>query len=122
LTRYFKVLAASKLIPGVIAAIQTFGNRINVHPRLYFLVTEGAVDKAGLFYEISPIDDWRLAEPFGWEVLADLLRKELLRPEWFVLSDLHRFSNRVILFSRAPVAQWIERRTPDPMREVLLTS
>jgi hypothetical protein len=57
LTQYFEVLAGSKLIPGVIAAIQTFGNRINVHPRLHFLVTEGAVNKAGLFYEIPPIDD-----------------------------------------------------------------
>ena len=52
LTRYFEVLAGSELIPGVITAIQTFGNRINVHPRLHFLVTEGGVDKAGLFYEI----------------------------------------------------------------------
>jgi hypothetical protein len=122
LTRYFEVLAGSELIPGVITAIQTFGNRINVHPRLHFLVTEGGVDKAGLFYEMPPIDDWRLAELFGWEVLADLLREELLSPEWFALSDLHPLSDRVILFSRAPVAQWIERRTPDPIRVILLTS
>src|SRR4030043_684791 len=84
LTRYIEVLAGSELIPGVITAIQTFGNRINVHPRLHFLVTEGGVDKAGLFYEMPPIDDWRLAELFGWGVLGDLLRKGLLSPEWFV--------------------------------------
>jgi hypothetical protein len=33
-------------MPGVIAAIQTFGDRINLHPHLHFLVTEGRVDEA----------------------------------------------------------------------------
>ena len=40
LTRYFEVTTGSELIPGVIAAIQTFGDRINFHPHLHFLVTE----------------------------------------------------------------------------------
>jgi hypothetical protein len=69
-------------MPGVIAAIQTFGDRINLHPHLHFLVTEGGVDKAGLFHKIPRIDDSRLAELFAREVLADLVRKELLSPEW----------------------------------------
>ena len=43
LTRYFEVLTGSELRPGVIAAIQTFGDRINLHPHLHFLVTEGGV-------------------------------------------------------------------------------
>jgi uncharacterized OB-fold protein len=30
-------------MPGVIAAIQTFGTKINFHPHLHFLVTEGGV-------------------------------------------------------------------------------
>jgi hypothetical protein len=37
---------------GVIAAIQTFGNKINFHPHLHFLVTEGGVDEAGLFHKV----------------------------------------------------------------------
>jgi hypothetical protein len=69
-------------MPGVIAAIQTFGDRINLHPHLHFLVTEGGVDGAGVFRKISRIDDSRLAELFGREVLASLVRKELLSPEW----------------------------------------
>ena len=69
-------------MPGVIAAIQTFGDRINFHPHLHFLVTEGGVDEAGVFHKILRIDDSRLAELFGREVLADLVRKELLSPEW----------------------------------------
>jgi hypothetical protein len=62
--------------------IQTFGARINFHPHLHFLVTEGGVDEAGEFHKVPRIDDARLAELFGREVLADLVRKELLSPGW----------------------------------------
>jgi hypothetical protein len=82
LTRYFKVTTESELMPGVIAAIQTFGARINRHPHLHFLVTEGGVDKAGLFHKVARLDDSRLAELFSREVLDDLVHKELLSPEW----------------------------------------
>jgi len=34
---------------------------------------------AGVFHKIPRIDDSRLAEIFAREVLADLIRKELLR-------------------------------------------
>ena len=40
------------------------------------------MDEAGLFHKIPRIDDSRPAELFAREVLADLIRKELLRPEW----------------------------------------
>ena len=53
---------------------------INFH--LHFLVTEGGMDEAGVFHLVSRIDDARLAEIFAREVLADLVRKELLSPEW----------------------------------------
>jgi len=49
---------------------------------LHFLVTEGGVDEAGVFQKIPRIDDSRLAEIFAREVLAMLVRKELLSPEW----------------------------------------
>ncbi|MFZ2053827.1 MAG: hypothetical protein WAU81_06480 [Candidatus Aminicenantales bacterium] len=32
LTCYFEVTTGSELMPGVIAAIQTFGKRMNLHP------------------------------------------------------------------------------------------
>jgi len=62
--------------------IQTFGDRINLHVHLHFLVTEGGTDEDGVFHEIPRIDDSRLAEIFAREVLAMLVRKELLSPEW----------------------------------------
>ena len=82
LIRYFEIVAESDLMPGVIAAIQTFGDRINLHPHLHFLVTEGGVDEAGIFHKVSRIDDSRLVELFAREVLASLVHMELLSPEW----------------------------------------
>jgi ribosomal protein S27E len=78
---YLEAAAGTALEPGIVA-IQTFGDRINLHPHLHFLVTEGGVDGAGLFYKIPRIDDLRLASLFGREVLANLVRRELLSPEW----------------------------------------
>jgi len=62
--------------------IQTFGDRINLHVHLHFLVTEGGVDEAGVFHKIPRVDDSRLAEIFAREVLAFLVGRELLSPDW----------------------------------------
>jgi len=45
-------------------------------------VTEGGTDAAGVFHQIPRIDDLRLAEVFGREVLAFFVGRELLSPEW----------------------------------------
>jgi len=82
LTRYFEVVTGSALTPGVIAAIQTFGDRVDLHPHVHFLVTEGGVDEAGVFHKVSGIDDTRLTELFAREVLDFLVHQELLSPEW----------------------------------------
>jgi hypothetical protein len=50
--------------------------------RLHFLMTEGGVDEAGLFYKVPRIDDSRLAEIFARGVLRLLVGKGLLNPEW----------------------------------------
>lgn len=46
---YFQAGAGTALEPGVIAVIQTFGERIHFHPHPHLLVTEGGVDEAGAF-------------------------------------------------------------------------
>ena len=56
--------------------------RINFHPHLHLLLTEGGVDRAGIFHRLPRLDDARLAEIFGREVLALLVSKGLLSPEW----------------------------------------
>jgi len=80
--RQIAIMTGSALAPGVIAAIQTLGDRINLHPHLHFLATECGVDAAGVFHQIARLDDSRLAEVFAREVLAMLVRKELLNLEW----------------------------------------
>jgi hypothetical protein len=70
------------LMPEVVAVIQIFGDHINFHPHLHFLVTEGGVDEAGVFHNISCIDDSRLAALFAREVLGFLVQRELFSPEW----------------------------------------
>jgi len=79
---YFEAVTGEPLIPGVIAVIQTFGDRINFHPHLHLWVTAGGLDAKGVFHEIARIDDARLSELFAREVLAMLVAKELLSPEW----------------------------------------
>jgi len=80
LTRYFEVVMGSVLMPGVIATIQTFGDGINFHPHLHFLVTEGRVDKAGLFHKVSRIDNLWLEELFMREVLGFLVARSSSAP------------------------------------------
>jgi hypothetical protein len=49
-----EALPGEDLVPGIIVAVQTFGDRINFHPHLHLLLTEGKVghrwdrDGAGL--------------------------------------------------------------------------
>ena len=45
-------------------------------------MTEGGVDAAGVFHQISRINDTRLTEIFAREVLSFLVGRELLSPEW----------------------------------------
>jgi hypothetical protein len=55
LSCYFEAVTGSVLTPGVIAVIQTFGDRINLHVHFHFLVTEGKVGyRWGLIWSLSP--------------------------------------------------------------------
>lgn len=76
LTVYFEVLTGEDLVPGVLAAIQIFGDRINFHPHLHLLVTTGGVDGAETFHRVSRLDDLRLAEIFAKEVLRSSAKAE----------------------------------------------
>jgi len=50
---YFQAGAGQPLEPGVITIIQTFGDGLNFHPLLHFLVTESGVDEAGIFHRLQ---------------------------------------------------------------------
>jgi len=62
-----------ELTLGVIAVIQTAGERINFPPHLHFLATEGATDERGGFHKVCKFDDTLTAEFFS---------RELLLPGW----------------------------------------
>ncbi len=50
--KYFKAATGRELTPGIIAVIQSFGSRINLHPHLHFLVSEGGSDREGRFHSV----------------------------------------------------------------------
>jgi len=81
LTVYFQAVSGEDLVRGIIAAIQTFGDWLNFHPHLHFLVSEGGADGAATFHKVSRFEERWLGEVFGHEVVALLIRKELLSPK-----------------------------------------
>jgi hypothetical protein len=67
-------------MPGVVAVIQTFGARLNFHPHIHVLVTEGGTASDGTFHHISRFHDERIQAFFTREVFSLLLRKKLIGP------------------------------------------
>jgi len=78
LLKYFKAVAGRELTPGIIAVIQSFGSRINLHPHLHFLVSAGGSDRDGCFHSVCRFNDDLLREIFTREVFSLLLRKQLI--------------------------------------------
>ena len=76
LLKYFQAVFGKELRPGAVASIQTFGQKINLHPHL--LVTEGGEDSEGRFHHLASFQDSLLAEFFKREVFALLLGEELI--------------------------------------------
>jgi ribosomal protein S27E len=78
LLKYFQATTGAELRPGVVAAIQSFGQKINFHPHAHLLVTEGGEDEGGCFHHLPAFSDGLLAQMFAREVFALLLREELI--------------------------------------------
>jgi ribosomal protein S27E len=81
LLKYFQAATGAELRPGVVASIQTFGQKINLHPHIHCLVTEGGEPGEGTFHRVAELQDSLLAEFFKREVFALLLGEELISPE-----------------------------------------
>ena len=65
-------------MPGVVAVIQTFGDRINFHPHIHVLITEGGTAPDGVFHRVSRFHDEVIQEIFTHEVFSLLLRKKFI--------------------------------------------
>ncbi len=61
LLKYLQATTGTELRPGVVASIQTFGAKINLHVHLHFLVTEGGEDSDGRFHHVASFQDSLLA-------------------------------------------------------------
>jgi len=79
--KYMEIRTDRDLMPGVVAVIQTFGNRLNFHPHLHFLVTEGGTSRDGDFYPVPIFNDAAITRLFAHEVLALLVARDLVSTE-----------------------------------------
>jgi len=55
--KFFHTATDLEIIPGVVAVIQTFGDRINFHPHIHVLVTEGGTAPDGAFHRVCRFHD-----------------------------------------------------------------
>jgi hypothetical protein len=62
-----------RAVPGIIIAIQTYGDLVNFHPHLHALVTDGAFSPAGWLVAFPKIDLAALERLFRHRVLRMLL-------------------------------------------------
>ena len=65
-------------MPGVVIVIQTFGDRINFHPHIHVLITEGGTAADGAFHRLCRFHDEVIQEIFTHEVFSLLLREKLI--------------------------------------------
>jgi hypothetical protein len=78
LVKFLHTATGLELMPGVVAVIQTFGDRINFHPHIHCLLTEGSTAPDGVFHRVSRFHDDVIREIFTREVFSLLLRKKLI--------------------------------------------
>lgn len=73
---FFQVtLRKKRAVPGVIVAIQTFGDLVNFHPHLHAIVSDGLFTPNGWFYVSPKIDLKKLEALFRHQVLKMLQRE-----------------------------------------------
>ena len=84
LTKFFQLTLGKKTgIPGVVVAIQTFGDYARWHPHLHALVADGLFLESGYFFVMPKVNLRQLAELFRAHVLK-MLKKEGLIDDSFI--------------------------------------
>jgi hypothetical protein len=67
--KHMEIRTDRVLMPGVVAVIQTFGNRLNFHPHLHMPVTEAGTSRDGDFYPVPIFNDAAITRIFASSVL-----------------------------------------------------
>jgi len=84
LTKFFKMTLGKKAgIPGVVVAIQSFGDYARWHPHLHALVADGLFLESGCFFVMPKVNLQPLTEFFRAHVLK-MLKKEGLIDDSFI--------------------------------------
>ena len=84
LAKFFKLTLRKKAgIPGVVVAIQSFGDYARWHPHLHDLVADGLFIESGYFFVMPKVDLYPLRELFRAHVLK-MLKKEGLIDDIFI--------------------------------------
>jgi len=78
LLKYLKFVTGEELMPGVVAVIQTFGDRINFHPTFMCSSPRGGTALDGAFHRISNFNDGLIQQLFTCEVFYLLLAEKLI--------------------------------------------
>ena len=84
ITKFFKITLGKKTgLPGMVVAIQSFGDYSRWHPHLHALVADGLFFESGYFYLMPKVDLHPLRELFRAHVLK-MLKKEGIIDDAFV--------------------------------------
>lgn len=84
LSSFFRISLGKKYgIPGIVVAIQTFGDYVRWHPHLHALVADGLFLESGYFFVMPKVDLRPLRELFRAHVLT-MLKKEGLIDDTFI--------------------------------------
>ena len=84
LAKFFKITLRKKAgIPGVVVAIQSFGDYARFHPHLHALVADGLFLESGYFFVMPKVNLRPLQELFRGHVLK-MLKKEGLIDNTFI--------------------------------------
>jgi hypothetical protein len=70
LLKYLQAVFGTELRPGVVASIQTFGQKINLHHHLHCLVTGGGENGKAPYHHLASFQDSLSAEFFKREVFS----------------------------------------------------
>ena len=58
--------------PGLVAVVQTFGDRANLHPHMHALVTRGGWTGSGAWIPVPHVDERAVEKLFRHKVLGRL--------------------------------------------------
>ncbi len=76
-----RLLGRDDVVPGMVAAIQTFGELLHWHPHFHVLLTCGAFTPQGAFLELPELDLQRLQTAWQEAVFALYLAEDKIEPE-----------------------------------------